>query len=135
MLLTLQRNKETAACTRGVLLDERARVLSQTIEPPLGWGSGLRGYGDKAKVKGRIPPGWYALDLTYSPKFGKELPILRYVPGFEGVRIHSGSKPEHTRGCVLVTREAQGQIVELLKSLRDGHEKEEAFIRILDVGH
>lgn len=58
------------------------------------------------KVYGRtaIPRGRYRLLLTYSNRFGKQLPLLVDVPGFQGVRIHGGNAPEDSLGCILVGR-------------------------------
>jgi hypothetical protein len=56
------------------------------------------------KVAGQtaIPYGEYVVDLTFSPKYQKIMPILVAVPGFTGIRIHSGNVAEHTEGCLLV---------------------------------
>lgn len=58
----------------------------------------------KIKVYGRtaIPKGTYKVEVTYSPKFKRYLPILLNVKGFSGIRIHSGNTPEDTLGCILV---------------------------------
>lgn len=44
----------------------------------------------------------YELDITMSKRFGKMLPILKNVEGFEGVRIHAGNTHENTEGCILI---------------------------------
>ena len=49
-----------------------------------------------------IPEGTYPLKSTWSPRFKKFLPEICDVPERTGIRIHMGSKPEHSQGCVLV---------------------------------
>lgn len=48
-----------------------------------------------------IPAGLYPLDMTWSPKFKKFMPEVKDVPEREGIRIHLGTKPEHSEGCIL----------------------------------
>ena len=50
-----------------------------------------------------IPAGNYPVSLTWSPKFKKLLPLIENVPDREGIRIHTGTVPEHSTGCVLTT--------------------------------
>ena len=49
-----------------------------------------------------IPEGTYTVERTWSPKFKKFLPELIDVPNRFGIRIHRGSLPEHSRGCILL---------------------------------
>lgn len=58
----------------------------------------------KIKIYGRtaIPTGRYEVEVTYSPKFKRHLPLLIGVKGFSGIRIHSGNTHEDTLGCLLV---------------------------------
>lgn len=48
-----------------------------------------------------IPCGRYEVQVTYSPRFQRPLPLLLDVPGFKGVRIHPGNKAADTEGCLL----------------------------------
>ena len=50
-----------------------------------------------------IPAGKYPLKMTFSPRFNKLMPEICDVPGRSGIRIHKGTIPEHSKGCVLVT--------------------------------
>lgn len=50
-----------------------------------------------------IPVGTYPVLVTFSPRFKRMLPLIGNVPGRSGIRIHGGTKPEHSTGCVLVS--------------------------------
>lgn len=50
-----------------------------------------------------IPCGTYPVLVTYSPRFKRPLPVVTTVPGRTGIRFHRGSKPEHSRGCILLS--------------------------------
>jgi len=49
-----------------------------------------------------IPYGRYHVEVTWSPKFKRMLPLVIGVWGFIGIRIHRGRWPKHTEGCILV---------------------------------
>ena len=97
--LTLTRIAKRADYTIGRLEDENGVKICDTLEPT--W----RDYkGGELKVprKSAVPEGTYPVVITKSKKFGKYLPLLVGVPGFEGVRIHSGNTVNDTEGCILV---------------------------------
>ena len=50
-----------------------------------------------------IPALVYKVQVTQSPKFRRLLPCLVQVPGRSGIRVHRGTKPEHSKGCILVS--------------------------------
>ena len=69
----------------------------------------------KIKIKGNtcIPYGKYNITITYSPRFKKNLPLLNNVKGFDGIRIHSGNKPQDTEGCLLPGfNKVKGQVID-----------------------
>ena len=55
------------------------------------------------KVKGvtAIPTGVYTIKRTWSPRFKRDVMQLLAVPGFAGIRVHSGNRAEHSEGCLL----------------------------------
>jgi len=57
-----------------------------------------------------IPEGTYPVSVTFSPRFKRMLPLIGNVPGRSGIRIHRGTKPEHSKGCVLVNAVNEQQI-------------------------
>ena len=48
------------------------------------------------------------MSLTMSIRFACVLPLLRDVPGFSGIRIHTGNVIDDTDGCILVGRRIDG---------------------------
>lgn len=56
----------------------------------------------KEQNKTAIPKGIYNVSITFSNRFQTKLPLLADVPGFTGVRIHSGNSSKDTEGCLLV---------------------------------
>ena len=70
-----------------------------------------------------IPDGTYPVSVTFSPKFQKNLPLIDKVPKRSGIRIHTGSRPEHSQGCVLVTARDKEKIIEYLTKNKQNNEE------------
>lgn len=79
-----------------------------------------------------IPAGTYPLERTFSPKFRKLLPLVENVPDREGIRIHRGSKPEHSQGCILTDMYGQSSLDILFNRLEEFYDNEEISLSIVD---
>jgi hypothetical protein len=90
---------------------------------------------DGVKIPGEtaVPYGAYTVDITYSPKFKRLMPLLVNVKGFVGIRIHYGNVASDTEGCILVgtsrgfkrvneSRLAFGALYDKLKTAHDAGE-------------
>jgi len=75
-----------------------------------------------------IPPLYYSVSVTMSPKFKRLLPVLGGVPCRSGIRIHVGSKPEHSKGCILVSKENEKILTSMF--LKEQRQHEECRINI-----
>ena len=77
-----------------------------------------------------IPAGTYPLRLTWSPRFKKPMPLIDEVPDREGIRIHMGTKPEHSQGCILVSALALENIKVLFNQRKKWYDENELRITI-----
>ena len=119
MELTLKRDILADGYTLG-LLSVDGKHYCYTVEDMVREGVKIPG-------KTAIPYGRYKVIVNMSNRFKKLMPLLIDVPGFEGVRIHSGNTAEDTEGCIIVgrirtekgvrdSREVAQQLTELLKA-------------------
>ena len=104
MKLILTRHARCADYTIGRLEDETGMKACDTLEPT--WRD-YKGGEMKNPKKSAVPEGTYRVVITKSQRFGRYLPLLVGVPGFEGVRIHSGNTSRDTEGCILVGHNLQ----------------------------
>ena len=70
-----------------------------------------------------ILPLIYPVSVTMSPKFKRLLPSINQVPGRTGIRIHRGSRPEHSKGCILVTPENEQLLTATWLQEQNNHEE------------
>jgi len=76
-----------------------------------------------------VPALIYRVAVTNSPKFKRPLPVLQQVPGRTGIRFHRGTKPEHSKGCILVS--AADELVLTAKWLKEQKDHEETRIEFV----
>ena len=107
-LIKLVRKARMDKYTIGVLIID-GRKFCDTLEDKVRDLIDKNGDGDfddqgegKVYAETAIPAGTYDIVVTKSSTFKRELPLLLNVPGFSGIRIHSGNTAEHSKGCILV---------------------------------
>ena len=105
MEITLTRQKKISNLKSQIL----NRAIHGTLTLPFDPNSPLT-YDTLENADFLIPEGIYPLKNTWSPKFKKFMPEICDVPDRAGIRIHMGTKPEHSKGCVLVSFEALANI-------------------------
>lgn len=144
MEIVLTREHFNEVCTIGSLritgddillytLEDVDRKLSSTDD--LLSISNIKVYGSTC-----IPYGRYEILMTYSDRFKQMMPLITGVPGFSGVRIHSGNVSADTLGCVLVgyTKDvlhnrilnSRSAIAELYMLINEKIKSEKVFITI-----
>lgn len=98
------------------------------------------------RVGYQIPALCYHVAVTQSPKFKRRLPIVQNVPRLPiggtpsnspspiayrtGIRIHRGTKPEHSTGCVLVPPEKECLLTYNILKAQNAHE--EIILEVID---
>ena len=116
--LTLQRNRPTGKAVTGTLIlpFEEQTCSAKTLE----------------NADSLIPAGTYPCRRTWSPKFKKHLPLVDEVPDREGIRIHKGSIPEHSEGCILTDMAGMAYLDVLFNRIDKFYEDEKVQIEIID---
>ena len=69
-----------------------------------------------------IPAGTYPIAVTWSPKFKRMLPLVLNVKGRSGIRVHRGTRPEHSRGCILVSAASEQELTAQWLALQASNE-------------
>ena len=70
-----------------------------------------------------IPALVYKVSVTQSPRFKRLMPVLLQVPNRSGIRIHRGTLPEHSKGCILVSAENEQKLTALWLKEQNDHEE------------
>lgn len=101
MKLTLKRIAFGDTYTIGKLYDEN-QFICYTLEDKVREVAGEPVEQWKKQNETAIPTGVYPVTITMSTRFRTRLPLLLNVPGFTGIRIHTGNSSKDTEGCILV---------------------------------
>lgn len=131
MKIVLERQLSAVTCTLGSLfIDDE--FFCFTLEDIVREVPGQPVESWKVKGETAIPAGTYEVRRTFSQRFQKDMLQLMNVPGFEGVRIHSGNTNADTEGCILVGQEVNGEF--LLRSRLALGQLEQRVNTALDAG-
>lgn len=114
------------------MLEDRDRNLKQTD---------FIGLIKAEKIFGKtaIPYGTYEMVLSFSNRFQKLLPELKDVPGFTGIRWHSGNVASDSEGCMLPGETRSEDFVgnsrkamnKLMKLIQDRMKREKVLVEVV----
>ena len=106
MYICLQRNKPHGSAITGRLVID-GRWFCDTLE----------------RVGYQILPLCYPVKVTRSPKFKRLLPLVSNVPQRSGIRFHRGTRPEHSTGCILLSKDKEIELTQLILQAQNSHEE------------
>jgi hypothetical protein len=106
MYLELIRNKPHGSAITGRLVID-GRWFCDTLE----------------RVGYQILPLCYPVKVTRSPKFKRLLPLVSNVPQRSGIRFHRGTSPEHSTGCILLSKDKEIELTQLILQAQNSHEE------------
>ena len=106
MYLELIRNKPHGSAITGRLVID-GRWFCDTIE----------------RIGYQILPLCYPVKVTRSPKFKRLLPLVSNVPQRSGIRFHRGTRPEHSTGCILLSKDKEIELTQLILQAQNSHEE------------
>ena len=106
MYLELIRNKPHGSAITGRLVID-GRWFCDTLE----------------RVGYQILPLCYPVKVTRSPKFKRLLPLVSNVPQRSGIRFHRGTRPEHSTGCILLSKDKEIELTLLILQAQNSHEE------------
>ena len=121
--ITLKRNKPQGKAVTGILAFD---LLNKTYDYE------RREFKSLENADFLIPAGTYPLERTFSLKFQKMLPEVQDVPDRSGIRIHRGTIPEHSQGCILLNMEGMACVDTLFNQRNKYYEDEKIQIQIID---
>lgn len=91
MLLTVRRERKDQTAILGTLLVDGVRECV-TME----------------RTAVAIPAGLFQMEITYSPHFGKPMPLIDGVPNRTNIRLHPANWPTQLEGCIAVGLSTDG---------------------------
>lgn len=104
LILDLLRVVKTQEYTEGNLIYiNKNEILCDTLEDKIIDINGdgkitspeIKIYGESA-----IPFGEYDIEVTYSPKFKRQMVLVKNVNSFEGIRMHYAKTTKQLEGCI-----------------------------------
>src|SRR5512146_2230440 len=110
MVIQVKRNTYTNASTIGEMWID-GEFACYTLEDEMREQLGVPVAQWKIPHETAIPVGTYDVVIDLSTRFHRLMPHVLNVPGFSGIRIHSGNTDKDTEGCILVGEEKTSDFI------------------------